>query len=174
VPESLVWRVAQRTTLVPHDWTRTRAFDLPTNQHGWVRINLRGRERDGIVAGRDYERVLGELAAELAELQAHDGRPLVSRVVRSGSGDAPPALLPDLILHWAEAAYDRPVSVADTSVEMMPAVPELTGNHRLEGFCVTRGLPVDDGPVTAERLPDLLISAAHDDMRGRLSAGQAH
>jgi predicted AlkP superfamily phosphohydrolase/phosphomutase len=173
VPQSVVWRVAMRTMLVPHDWTRTRAFALPTNQHGWIRINLCGRERDGIVAARDYEHVRDELAAELAELKTDDGRPLVSRVVSGGTGDVPPPLLPDLVLHWTEAAYDRPVSVADTSVEMMPAALEVTGTHRLEGFCVTRGLPVDQGPVTAERLPHLLISAADDALQGAAPRGRA-
>ena len=85
VPRSVVWRVAQRTMLLPHDWSRTRAFALPTNQHGWVRINLRGRERDGTVAAHDYDRVLDELVSELAELRTDDGRALVSRVVRGGT-----------------------------------------------------------------------------------------
>ena len=160
MPRSVVWRVAQRTMLIPHDWSRTRAFALPTNQHGWIRINLRGRERDGIVASRDYDHLLDELVVELGDLKTDDGRPLVSRVVRGGAGDAPPRLLPDLVLHWAEAAYDRPVRVADTSVERMPAALELTGAHRLDGFCVARGLQVDGGPVTAEGLPQLLVSAA--------------
>ena len=29
------------------DWSQTRAFALPSDQHGWVRINLRGREAQG-------------------------------------------------------------------------------------------------------------------------------
>jgi predicted AlkP superfamily phosphohydrolase/phosphomutase len=159
VPRSVVWRVAKRTTLEPHDWSRTRAFALPTNQHGFVRINLRGRERDGVVAARDYGRVWDELAAELAELKAHDGRPLVRRVLHGGGGDAPPPLMPDLVLHWAEAAYDRPVRVADTSVESMPRELNLTGTHRLDGFCVSRGLPLDDGPLRADTLPAALVAA---------------
>jgi predicted AlkP superfamily phosphohydrolase/phosphomutase len=160
MPESAVWRVARRTALVPHDWSRTRAFALPTNQHGWIRVNLRGRERDGIVPARDYAPVLGELTDELTELKTRDGRPLVSRLLRGGNGDGPPSLLPDLVVHWTDAAYDRPVAVAGTSVESMPGGPELTGAHRLDGFCVARGLALDDGPLRVERLPDLLISAA--------------
>ena len=160
VPESTRWRVAQKASFVPHDWSRTRAFALPTNQHGWVRINLRGRERDGIVAPGDYERVRDELAAELATLETADGRALVQRVLPSGNGDGPPALLPDLTVHWTEAAYDRPVRVAGTSVEAMPSLLELTGTHRLDAFCLARGLPVDGQPLRAERLPEVLISAA--------------
>ena len=159
VPLSVVWRVAKRTTLAPHDWSRTRAFALSTNQHGYVRINLRGRERDGIVAARDYGRVRDELATELGELKTDDGRPLVSRVLPGGGGDEPPPLLPDLILHWTDAAYDRPVRVADTSVEAMPRELNLTGTHRLEGFCVSRGLPVDGEPLRADTLPAALVAA---------------
>jgi predicted AlkP superfamily phosphohydrolase/phosphomutase len=160
VPESTRWRVAQKSSFVPDDWSRTRAFALPTNQHGWVRINLRGRERDGIVAPGDYEPMRDELAAELAELETDDGRALVKRVVVGGNGAGPSRLLPDLILHWTEAAYDRPVRVAGTSVEAMPSLLELTGTHRLDAFCLARGLPVDGQPLRAERLPEVLISAA--------------
>ena len=159
VPESFVWRVAKRTALGAHDWSRTRAFALPTNQHGWIRINLRGRERDGIVAPGDYERVVDQLIAELGELSTEDGRRLVRRIVRTADGAGPPPLLPDLTLHWTEAAYDRPVRVAGTSVESMPRDLELTGTHRLDGFCVARGLEVDGEPVLAEKLPELLVSA---------------
>src|SRR5256885_8916367 len=43
-------RYLARPTMLPaYDWARTRAFSLPTDQHGWIRINLRGRERAGIV-----------------------------------------------------------------------------------------------------------------------------
>jgi predicted AlkP superfamily phosphohydrolase/phosphomutase len=159
VPESLVWRVAERTALGPKDWSRTRAFALPTNQHGWIRVNLRGREREGIVEPGDYDRVLDELIAELGELRTEDGRPLVRRILRTANGGGPPPLLPDLTLHWTDAAYDRPVRIADTSVEAIPRDLELTGTHRLDGFCVARGLPVDGGPLLAEKLPELLISA---------------
>jgi predicted AlkP superfamily phosphohydrolase/phosphomutase len=142
---SAVWRIAHMTMLAGQDWSGTRAFALPSEQHGWVRINLRGRERDGIVPAQDYGRLRDELAAELAELKTADGRALVSRVLPGSSAGDAHRRLPDLVLHWTEEAFDRPVRVAGTSVETLPIAPGLTGRHRLDGFCVTRGLPTVEG-----------------------------
>jgi predicted AlkP superfamily phosphohydrolase/phosphomutase len=155
-----VWRVAQMTLLAGHDWARTRAFVLPSEQHGWVRINLRGRERDGIVAAQDYGRVYDELAAELAELKTAGGRALVSRVLPGSSAGRAHPRLPDLVVHWTEAAFERPVQVAGTSVVTLPIAPDVTGRHRPDGFGITRGLQPEAGPLLAEQLPDMLVSAA--------------
>ena len=163
MPRSTVWRVATRTMLAPHDWSRTRAFALPCDdQHGWVRINLRGRERRGSVPQADYSSVRRELAAELAELKDEEGRSLVTDVLPLGGDDAPPPLLPDLVVHWAPAALARPVRVAGTSVEAMPASMEFTGSHaaHINGFCISTGLPEGSGPVRAEDLARTLVSAA--------------
>jgi hypothetical protein len=43
-------------------WPNMRAFALPAYYDGRVRINLRGREAQGIVRREDYDRVCGELA----------------------------------------------------------------------------------------------------------------
>src|SRR5439155_7647200 len=48
-------RWAAPTMLPAFEWSRTRAFSLPTDQHGWVRVNLRGREAEGSVAPADYD-----------------------------------------------------------------------------------------------------------------------
>src|SRR4029077_15297057 len=51
------------------DWSRTKVFSLPTNYYGFLRVNLRGREPDGIVApGSDYEALLDRLEADLGAL----------------------------------------------------------------------------------------------------------
>jgi predicted AlkP superfamily phosphohydrolase/phosphomutase len=163
VPQSAMWRVASVTQSPAHDWSRTRAFALPgDDQHGWVRINLRGRERDGIVSPQDYEPMRDELAAELAALEDVDGRPLVDRVLRRADDAGAPSRLPDLTVHWADAALARTVRVAGTSVETAPASLEYTGNHvgRLYGFCVSRGLPTGSDPMRVEELSGLLAAAA--------------
>src|SRR5205085_620688 len=82
---------------------------------GGGRPTAGGRERDGRVAGGEQDGVRGGLAGELVGSRTAEGRPLVSRAVRGATRDAPPQLPPDLVLHWTEAAYDRPVRVADTS-----------------------------------------------------------
>ena len=62
VPAPMVARIAgPPDAMPPYDWSRTTAFPLPTDQHGWIRINLSGRERLGIVPPEAYEQACAEL-----------------------------------------------------------------------------------------------------------------
>lgn len=99
--------IAGPTAMRAYDWDRTRAFVLPHDQHGWVRINLAGREARGTVPAAHYAGLCDELSAALLAARDDDGRPLITRVLRvaDGSGGTPPPWLPDLVLHWADTAY---------------------------------------------------------------------
>jgi len=144
------------------EWSRTRAFSLPTDQHGWVRVNLRGREAEGSVAPANYDATCDELADILAGLMTQDARPLVRDVVRADPSGAP-ALLPDLVVHWTDAVYDLPVRVKDPAIEAWPLGPDRTGNHRSEGFCLTRGLETaPSGPLETAELHRLLLGLDTD------------
>lgn len=161
ISQQAMWKIATVTQSPSRDWSRTRAFALSSDdQHGFVRINLRGRERDGIVAPADYEPMRDELAAELAELEDDQGRRLIARVLKGREG--PAKVLPDLVVHWADAALARSVRVAGTSVEADPIMLEFTGNHagRLSGFCVSSGLPAESERLQVEELSDMLANAA--------------
>lgn len=62
------------------DWSKTRAYALGLGQ---VYINLRGREREGIVSpGEDYEGVRNELIERLADIRDAKGARVVRRVYR--------------------------------------------------------------------------------------------
>ena len=50
------------------DWSRTTAFSIPTLYGAFLRVNLRGREPQGIVGPADYESVLAQLEDDLAQL----------------------------------------------------------------------------------------------------------
>jgi predicted AlkP superfamily phosphohydrolase/phosphomutase len=94
-----------------YDWSSTRFFALPLDLNGYVRVNLKGREAEGIVEpGAELEELLDELTRDFETLRdLRDGAPIVSRVDRVDDlvgADAPRrALLPDLIVRWT----DRPV-----------------------------------------------------------------
>ena len=85
VPASATRRLAQPMTLPAYDWARTRAFGWPTDQHGWIRVNLQGREAAGIVPLPDYASVCAELEAFLTALTDAAGRPLVRTVIRTAA-----------------------------------------------------------------------------------------
>ena len=57
------------------DWSRTRAYCLPTDLEGCLRINLRGREPEGIVEPADLERTCDELEALLQRARESRDRP---------------------------------------------------------------------------------------------------
>jgi predicted AlkP superfamily phosphohydrolase/phosphomutase len=160
MPRSAVRQIAAKTVTAGHEWAGTRAFALPTEQWGCIRVNLRGRERDGIVGKRDYQPIVDALASELAELKTTEGRPLVSRVIPGAPGGGPHPTLPDLVVHWTEDAYDRPYELADSTVTSSTAKPVQAGRHLSEGFCVSRGLALPDAPVRGERLAAHLLEAA--------------
>ncbi len=82
------------------DWSRTKAYGLGING---LYLNLKGRERDGIVEpGEEQEALLTELATRLEAVKDFDGRPVIRSVYRSDkiyAGDAT-ALAPDLIIGY--------------------------------------------------------------------------
>ncbi len=62
------------------DWSRTRAYGLGLNG---LYVNLRGREKDGIVAPEDRELLIGEIASRLlATVDPATGGPAVTEVFR--------------------------------------------------------------------------------------------
>jgi predicted AlkP superfamily phosphohydrolase/phosphomutase len=81
------------------DWSRSRAYAMGL---GDLYVNLRGREKDGIVsAGAEYEKLRRELAAELLALtDPKNGERAVSRVFRREEvyRRYNPRLIPDLIV----------------------------------------------------------------------------
>jgi predicted AlkP superfamily phosphohydrolase/phosphomutase len=170
-------RLAQPTMVAPHDWSRTRAFSLPTDLHGYIRLNLAGRDTKGVVPDRDYTAVCDEITDAMQALETPDGEPLVRNVLRTAEdGGAPPTRIPDLIVHWADAAFGRPARVRAGSVEVeaYPVRPDLTGQHTDHGFCVMddRMLDGSGGELLAGKdLHRLLLSAIPGEVAARPRAG---
>jgi len=151
VSRATAFRVAQSTMLPEYDWTRTRAFALPTDQHGWVRVNLAGRETQGIVPLRQYDTTCRQLEDLLRDLTTPDGRALVSDVIRTAprTEDALRLGVPDLVLHWHDAALDSPVRIKGLTLESHPVGVKYTAQHALGGFLIAR-----NGEAVAETVRD--------------------
>ena len=84
-PPAAIQQVARPTMLPVYDWRKTRAFSLPTDQYGWIRINLEGREAKGCVSINQYMETRTELEAMLHELKNVDGERLVRDLVFTAS-----------------------------------------------------------------------------------------
>jgi len=132
--------------LPPYDWRQTRAFALPTDQHGWIRINLRNRERDGIVAPEEYDSTCARVEDLMRSLQTKDGAPLVKSVMRMAANVAEAELmkLPDLVVHWTDATFKNGARIKDSNVRITMIGTKFTGQHALDGFCIVRA-PLDPG-----------------------------
>jgi len=131
------------------DMTRTRAFCLPTDLQGYIRINLRGREPQGVVAEAEYETVCCELENELLALRdCTYGMEIVEQVVRvrdSYQGNHAGAL-PDLSVIWKSDHVITGVESARFGVvRRNPDLMAGGGNHRGPGFLIMYGRDVAKG-----------------------------
>jgi len=94
---------ASEQEMFPHvDWSRTKAYALGLNA---VYVNLRGREKNGIVQpGAEADQVVDEIARRLSDLRdPRDGRQLAADVYKAREvyrGEAV-ASAPDIIVGWA-------------------------------------------------------------------------
>ncbi len=90
-----------QSIMVNPDWSRTRAYGLGING---LYLNLKGRERDGVVEpGEEQEMLTRELVAGLEAVRDVNGEQVIRRVYRADevySGDAT-ELAPDLIIGYS-------------------------------------------------------------------------
>jgi predicted AlkP superfamily phosphohydrolase/phosphomutase len=137
-------------------WPRMRAFALPSFSEGYIRLNVRGRERDGIVDPADYERVCDEIEALLRQVRnARTGTPMVQKIMRSRmlkeiSDTKLPD--PDLLVLWTA----EPADVVDTPLGRIGPMPfQRTGSHVERGFLLASGPGIPVGYVP-RRMPHAL------------------
>lgn len=109
LPDRLALELTSRLELRGADWGSAQAFAHPADNQGYVRLNLRDRERDGIVDPRDAEGLCSRIAEGLATFSDPDGSPAVEaveRVSESFGGGREAHRLPDLVVRWS----DRPAT----------------------------------------------------------------
>ena len=163
-PRSLTYQLALPTILPRYDWEHTQAFALPTDQHGWIRINLIGREARGTVPADRYEETCEQLDHALRALRNDQGDPLVHDVLRIAQNvdDAMDQRLPDIVVHWSDAVFASPLRIAGSNIKTEPTGQKYVGQHSLEGFCIVKSrLNMESNEVSAENF-SLLITRMLD------------
>ena len=122
------------------DWSRTIAYSL--GHMGQIYINVKGRERHGIVEqGADYDRAVDQVIAALRTLTTPEGRPLLDRVIRSSelSGGAYAEEGPDLHLVLDDYRYiSCPLFATDSHV-ISKQIRGDSGSHRQHGLFIAAG-----------------------------------
>ncbi|MEM7769127.1 MAG: alkaline phosphatase family protein [Cyanobacteria bacterium P01_A01_bin.37] len=136
-------------------WPEMRAFALPAFADGHIRINLKGRERDGVVLPEEYDALCDELTQLLYGLtDGRTGETIVERVVRTRryptedqDRDRLPG--PDLIVLWKK---NYPTDVVDSpDLGRVGPVPyPRPGGHRGNGFLIVKGPGIEPGSTTPD------------------------
>jgi len=161
LPAEVVHELAARLYLQGVDWSRTRAIALPGEHNGYVRLNVRGRERDGIVEPEEVGALVDELVEGLMTFRDDDGGEAIAAVQRPQVGEGRGAdLLPDLVVRWADRPSERVRAlVSERFGEVRRhGTPGLTGHHRDEAWAVV--LPGASRARALDRRPRLADVAA--------------
>ena len=101
------WRPssAARLELRRVDWAATRAFVVPSDAQGLIRLNVRGRERNGVVDPGEAAAVAEEIREGLESFTLESGKAAVAGVDAvsglAGAEEDPSSLLPDLVVRWS-------------------------------------------------------------------------
>ena len=104
IPDRVALDLTARLELRGLEWASTRAFAHPADNQGYIRFNIEGRERDGVVAPSDVDALVQEIASGLLTFSDPDGAPAVEDVVRVAErypGDRTERL-PDLAVRWLQ------------------------------------------------------------------------
>jgi len=179
---SLHWKTADI------DWARTRAFLIENANEGYVRINLKGREPQGIVEqGGEYKRLCAMLADAARGLSnPANGRPAACAVHETDEIFAGPCrpTMPDVIINWDPEALvttelaTQSYGVARAAQPGFALSPYYSGNHRPNAFMVAAGPAIRSGVVlenasVLDLAPTILAHfgmAPTGHMRGRVLA----
>lgn len=154
LPRSVRYKMSMKWVNSGIDWSRSRFFCIPNSNEGYFRVNLRGREPQGIVApGGEYDELLGQLTEELNSMtNPANGARAADRVAKMDDvyrGERRKDL-PDAVISWnLDARVLDKVQTAKAGITAGPAghaiSPFYTGNHRPAAFALARGPAIAAG-----------------------------
>ena len=177
---SLHWKTADI------DWASTRAFVIDNANEGFVRVNLEGREPEGVVSGQEaYDTICGSLA-DVAErmINPSNGRRVVDSTVITSQFYSGPCVvnMPDVIFRWDPGAKVTTKVVIEGlgEIEVPHAAyevsPYYTGNHRGDAFVAVQGPGIEHADLVhggsildlAPTILDFFGVPAPEDVDGRV------
>jgi len=160
LPDAWAMELTARLEMRGMDWSRTRAFMVPSGECGYVRLNLLGREREGIVRPSESDQVLDEITSGLLTFRDPDGKAAVKRVEIVSQSPEERTLsnpFPDLIVHWSD---QLPPHLAGAYSPLFGEVPSAgwgsgrTGEHRDEAWAIL--IPGSSKKITPLKSPHIM------------------
>lgn len=141
--------VVSREYLGSLDWTRTAAFALPSGEEGFIRLNLQGREKKGLLpdSAKNKTHFIEWLREQLLKIKvAETGEPLIDTFDLTTDLFPGPRcdLLPDIVVHWRPKQPVSEISSDTIGVIRKNLKTGRGGNHSAESFAVLMGDIPDD------------------------------
>jgi predicted AlkP superfamily phosphohydrolase/phosphomutase len=125
-------------------WEKTRAFAIPSLYTSFIRVNLQGREPQGIVKpGKEYQELLIQIERDLQQLiDPVTNKPAIKRVVRTVDlfSCDPPEILPDIFIEWQPARHfmERLIH-PQTQLSQSKSTYHRNSYHSMNGFMAAAG-----------------------------------
>lgn len=154
------FQLSKKSRIVPFEpatwyaplWPSMKAFALPSFSEGYIRINLEGREPNGIIAPSEYNQICDEIINHIKQLKdSRHGIPMAKEIIRTRTSpyDTNPKFPDaDLVICWQE---DYATDVVDSPIfgRIGPVPHYRSGSHRSEGFILAKG----EGIIPNSELP---------------------
>ncbi len=157
LPRSVNERLSLHWKTADINWATTRAFVIENANEGYIRLNLKGREPEGIVEkATEYDAICDSLV----DVATHMTNPVndklaathVHKTVDLYSGPCCGSM-PDVIINWdpeAKVMTQLATSAHGTVSTPLPGyavTPYYSGNHRGNAFIAALGTSVEPGSV---------------------------
>jgi predicted AlkP superfamily phosphohydrolase/phosphomutase len=149
LPRSVNEKLSLRWKTAGISWQHTRAFLIENANEGYIRINLKGREPEGIVEpGKQYEDLCEELYRTIKHAtNPANGERAAHTVYKTDDIYHGPCRshMPDIIINWNDDAklttelLTEKYGLARSEVPGYAVAPYYTGNHRPTAFAVAMG-----------------------------------
>jgi len=179
IPDRLALELAARLELRGVQWDCTKAFMMPNDDAGYLRLNLRGRERDGIVEPTEIESLSEKITKGLLTFQNSDGSQTIRKIWRLSELGYPGPFhdqLPDLVVQWNERVVMPLMGVLSPQFGEIPSSgwgTGRTGCHTGDAWAlVVPGSSKLRSPTRASHIVDIVptvcaaLGVDHDGLSG--------
>lgn len=149
------WRMAGT------DWSKIKVFSMLADLQGYIRINLKGRELDGIVEHEEYDNLCKKIIEGLSSFYDEDtNEPIIESIKRKdeiyekGKGFDN---LPDIVIKWnfkPAASYKKIISNKYGAIAFTSPGKNIdgrSGNHRPQGFLIAKGNQYQSNSFISDR-----------------------
>ena len=180
LPDRWALELAARLELRGVDWTSTQAFMMPNDDAGYVRLNLRGRERDGIVDPQDADALLDKIARGLQTFRDADGTPAIRKIHRTAQLGFPGPCqdqLPELVVEWNQRVVTPLAGVSSSTFGAVSSPGWATGRtgcHTGDAWAlIVPGSSKLRSPTRAPHIVDIVpticaaVGVDHDGLSGQ-------